>query len=149
MHAGLPGRGVDDQVDLPVLDGVRDIGAPLVNLQDWGCRDAVRLEEIPCPVRHSMFGTSWTDGRGRSSLGSKPHAGAFAKRRNVRRTKRGRVVSAPAPWSFPARTGCCCDYSPTGVNVPAFALNRALWNSRLRRAMNFTSTPFGHAAWHS
>ncbi len=40
-------------------------------------------------------------------------------------------------------------YSPTGVNVPAFALNRALWNSRLSRAMNFTSIPFGHAAWHS
>ena len=26
---------------------------------------------------------------------------------------------------------------------------RALWNSRFSRAMNFTSMPFGQAAWHS
>src|SRR5512135_3829875 len=34
VNAGLPGRRVDDQVDLPVLDGVSDVGAPLVHLQD-------------------------------------------------------------------------------------------------------------------
>ena len=64
-------------------------------------------------------------------------------------TKRGRGVSAPAPGSSAGGTGRCRDYSPTGVNAPAFALKSALWNSRLSRAMNFTLTPFGHAAWHS
>ena len=62
--------------------------------------------------------------------------------------KKGGDVSAPARVDSRDETFVEA-YSPIGVNVPAFALNRALRNSRLRRAMNFTSIPFGHAAWHS
>ena len=64
------------------------------------------------------------------------------------RAKKGGDVSVPARVDSLDEKSVEA-YSPIGVNAPAFALNRALRNSRLRRAMNFTSIPFGHAAWHS
>ena len=40
-------------------------------------------------------------------------------------------------------------YGATTSVLLTASLNRALWNSRFRRAMNFTLTPFGQAASHS
>src|SRR3990172_2554506 len=41
-----PERRVDDEGDLPVLDQVGDVGAPLGDLQDGFRRDVVAVEEI-------------------------------------------------------------------------------------------------------
>ncbi len=71
--------------------------------------------------------------------------GAHSPHPESREGKRGRDALAPAPCPIHAPAGGVY----LGANAPTFSLIRALWNSRFSRATNFTSIPFGHAAWHS